>query len=490
MSGLTHLELPQGKQEHLDSALPLKDTPESVRELPSQEYNTPDGESTERVKPALPDDERDSIRDYKLLNARQAALYSPRMRWKKQRRQRGRQKIKDRRRYMRNRRRTLQKSKLRYRRIKNNPQFKRRNLLRRKNPNRYKRRTSSALIPEIGFVVGPDLQPGFVRDISSLTGQVNVMVGSQSYSLPPMSLLSSVVFMDESGMEEMFRLIDEVVGEAAYEDLCPEDIHGTADLFSVPWDDDSEFMATCERLTGQRHLDDMTVEDLEAVEDGLLNGAFQGKPLQAYWRVAGEIFLVDKEPTPSIRPDDESERNSPADIPEVDDSDWPPSTVKEPAWRKQAATIQEILDGTSRDIHTRSSRVRWRLSRADPKRAIWTFQVQGSSDTYTVRVRGVQQKKGASLGAGQVQVSCSCPFFRWQGPEHHASVNRYLYGRPQGTASKPAAKDPGSRHWACKHVVAVLRVASKYRMASERLVFSEPTEVVPAPPQVRSGHRE
>jgi hypothetical protein len=99
---------------------------------------------------------------------------------------------------------------------------------------------------------------------------------------------------------------------------------------------------------------------------------------------------------------------------------------------------------------------------------MWTFTVSGSKgEAYTVRVKALPANKTVkTVEKSQVQVSCSCDFFRWQGPEHWAKVEKYLYGKPVGTASKPVVKDPDSRHRVCKHLVGVFGLARKYRVAS------------------------
>lgn len=133
---------------------------------------------------------------------------------------------------------------------------------------------------------------------------------------------------------------------------------------------------------------------------------------------------------------------------------------------RTAATINDLAHRTGPDVHAKAKGVPVRLRRADPQRGIWTFQARGSKgETYTIRVKGRRQGNVQNLSRAQVQVSCSCPFFRWQGPEHWAKANSYLYGRPRGTASKPDIKDPAGKHWACKHIIACFRLAHQYKLA-------------------------
>jgi hypothetical protein len=94
-----------------------------------------------------------------------------------------------------------------------------------------------------------------------------------------------------------------------------------------------------------------------------------------------------------------------------------------------------------------------RVGKPKTRGGVSHYNVDSSSGkTYRVMV---------SLEDTDVHISCDCPFWQWQGPEHWAVVNRYLYGKPVGTASKPVVKDPNSEHRLCKHAVAVLNRLSR-----------------------------
>lgn len=138
----------------------------------------------------------------------------------------------------------------------------------------------------------------------------------------------------------------------------------------------------------------------------------------------------------------------------------------EMAWgwnARVAAKISEILNGLSPKVVSGAKSVTPRLKRADPNNAMWTYSVPGSKgETYTVRVKGVPKGNLRAVSKMDVLVSCSCPFFRYQGPEHWAKVGDYLYGKPVGTATKPDQKDPDGRNRVCKHVAAVFDRADSF----------------------------
>ena len=49
----------------------------------------------------------------------------------------------------------------------------------------------------------------------------------------------------------------------------PKDIHKLADSRNIPWDNDPDFMDLSERVTGKRHLDDMSPKELKALAAAL-----------------------------------------------------------------------------------------------------------------------------------------------------------------------------------------------------------------------------
>lgn len=58
---------------------------------------------------------------------------------------------------------------------------------------------------------------------------------------------------------------------------------------------------------------------------------------------------------------------------------------------------------------------------------------------------------------GDIRLSCSCDYWRYQGPEYHADKNSYLLGKARGTLEAPTKRDPKNTHKVCKHAYAVLR---------------------------------
>jgi hypothetical protein len=159
--------------------------------------------------------------------------------------------------------------------------------------------------------------------------------------------------------------------------------------------------------------------------------------------------------------------------------------------RVAAAKIDQIMSNCGPKIVQRSRGIQFRRKRILPKHGMLIYEVQGSvggrSDgkTYIVRLKGIRKGNVKALAKMPVKVSCSCPYFRWQGPEHWAKVNGYLYGRPVGTASTPSVKDPKGQHWVCKHVYAILQAKQNLRFASMGAwSFVGPLTMLPDPVRV------
>jgi len=121
-------------------------------------------------------------------------------------------------------------------------------------------------------------------------------------------------------------------------------------------------------------------------------------------------------------------------------------TYPKAASDNKRATLRDILQKCSRDLFQRARKVK--LTRIGVRLGVLEYRA-AASDGGTHRIRVLR-------GEDSIKVSCSCEFWRWQGPEHWAKRGGYLYGKPRGTAASPREKDPNHRHGACKHVVAVL----------------------------------
>ena len=140
---------------------------------------------------------------------------------------------------------------------------------------------------------------------------------------------------------------------------------------------------------------------------------------------------------------------------------------------RQAARIADIRSLCSPDLVEKSTGIPVKMRRVDTRNLMWLFDVKGSKGKiYRVRVKGLPSGNVNDPNKMDVLVSCTCPFWQWQGPEHWASVNGYLYGEPRGTAASPDMKDPAGHHGACKHVLAVFGRMSQFVTPGRRSRFA------------------
>jgi len=139
-----------------------------------------------------------------------------------------------------------------------------------------------------------------------------------------------------------------------------------------------------------------------------------------------------------------------------------------PSAIRVAKRLAELLDETSGEVKKRSKGLKPKGRRFNPKTSMFTFSVPGqtSAQTYVVQAKILRKGNATKVSKMDLLVSCSCPFWQWQGPEHWAKVGNYLYGKARGTASQPVVKDPKNHHRVCKHVAACLESIRNWELAA------------------------
>jgi hypothetical protein len=102
------------------------------------------------------------------------------------------------------------------------------------------------------------------------------------------------------------------------------------------------------------------------------------------------------------------------------------------------------------------------------------FQVSGGSKRRTVYVSLIDfvnkfeeykrqgRKPDKLVDEVDVVVNCDCPFWRWNGPEHHAVQRGYTFLDLKGTAAIPNIKDYYGVYNLCKHTYSVLSVLRNF----------------------------
>ena len=500
----------------------------------------PGEESPPNDEPARTTPKRRSIEGFSPIKVRQRPK-------RRQRRQKGVQRLKSRRNYMKNRAKARSRSRRRYKRVRNQPAFKKQQKIRRKNPQRFKRRRANVLTaPDIAFVLGLGMTLGYVHNVSPMTGLVTYYLTDVSgnfaalRSMSVQEFLAGVSFMSEEDADAMFRLIDAELGVEAYGDMTEESLRSSMDFEGVDCDA-STFGDICEQLTRKRELFDMTSAELERVEgyfvgevvyddipqfpheddasgaaDPYLLDPTDDDPIYGVVNLPEEYqqrqadFLYEKRPV-EHEPGSWSDRAGPKPLWQEMHEERP-RAEKEPEGQvihapgsakvipynsdlvnnKAATRISEIQNRCRPELHEKAKGIPVKLRRVDSRNRIWFYEASGSSgNTYRVKIKVKAPANVTDPNKADVFITCSCPFWRWQGPEHWAKQRKYLYGKPRGTASRPVIRDPDDQHGACKHTLAVLnQVSQTYLMKPRRRASALPLAECVAFGHVRILHKD
>jgi hypothetical protein len=120
--------------------------------------------------------------------------------------------------------------------------------------------------------------------------------------------------------------------------------------------------------------------------------------------------------------------------------------------------LSGIVQGLNPVVEERGSKCAVQLKRSDNKNLRWILAVDchKGGGPRVVKVKGQRAARVKKLSKMDLDLKCSCPAWRWQGPEHHSLREDYLDGTPRGTASVPVIRDPGNINRVCKHMSAAL----------------------------------
>lgn len=143
---------------------------------------------------------------------------------------------------------------------------------------------------------------------------------------------------------------------------------------------------------------------------------------------------------------------------------------------KTAKSINELLKETSNFSIQYGNRVvvRGNVYKEDKnkKTHLWEFSVRGfkkesNPNGHTVRLllnkEDTKDTQEKDIRNYNIQMSCTCPFWQYWGPEYNANREEYLLGLPQGNLGADRGwNDPQRRHKICKHVWAAIQVFDKY----------------------------
>jgi hypothetical protein len=129
-----------------------------------------------------------------------------------------------------------------------------------------------------------------------------------------------------------------------------------------------------------------------------------------------------------------------------------------------ALNRDSILEGLNRKVQTRAKKCAVSLKRADINNLRWILSVDCGNGPKVVKIKATRDKNITKLSKMDLDLSCSCPAWRWLGSEHHSKREDYLDGKPRGTASVPMIKDPRGINRVCKHVASVLAFVKDWKI--------------------------
>lgn len=123
-----------------------------------------------------------------------------------------------------------------------------------------------------------------------------------------------------------------------------------------------------------------------------------------------------------------------------------------------AADLATMATGLNPKTIERAKSCAVTLKRADIKNLRWLFSVNCGNGAKVVKFKAARPGNVTKFQKMDFHVSCSCPAWRWQGPEFHSTTKDYQDPKTplQGTASPPDIRDPERVNKICKHVAAVL----------------------------------
>jgi hypothetical protein len=139
-----------------------------------------------------------------------------------------------------------------------------------------------------------------------------------------------------------------------------------------------------------------------------------------------------------------------------------------------ASTADQILSGLDPQTQQKASKCSAILKRADIKNLRWVFAVDCGNGVKAVKLKAMRPKgQVTTFGKLDLELTCSCPAWKWLGPEFHAKREKYLLDKPQGTASTPDVRDPERDNRVCKHVAAVLSLTRGWTIPKAKKAYDE-----------------
>lgn len=141
------------------------------------------------------------------------------------------------------------------------------------------------------------------------------------------------------------------------------------------------------------------------------------------------------------------------------------ATIRGGDFAKVSSTIDEMMQGLDEKFQQRAKSCKATLKRVDVGNRRWIFSVDCGNGPKAVKLKALSDGRIRQFNKLDLEVSCSCPAWKWLGPEYHATSETFLLGKARGTAAPPDIRDPERDNRVCKHVAAALSVARAWTLS-------------------------
>jgi hypothetical protein len=134
---------------------------------------------------------------------------------------------------------------------------------------------------------------------------------------------------------------------------------------------------------------------------------------------------------------------------------------------KKALSLGELFVKTNKKSIKYSKGCTAVLDRAMPKVGRWNFSVscteKWSKGPYVVRIRLLKTKGKKTKGflGREVEISCNCNAWRYNGADYNAKSDDYSE-RQYSDGSAPDVRDPKRKYLICKHVAACVPILKNF----------------------------
>ena len=152
---------------------------------------------------------------------------------------------------------------------------------------------------------------------------------------------------------------------------------------------------------------------------------------------------------------------------------------------RTAATLENLMRQVFKfpQVKQKATKTTVRLVKADEKNLTWKYQVNGHEEYsdksgHQVLVKIDRDRNEKDMRKMTVKISCTCPFWKYKGPDYNANRFNYLEG-PQKSNGQAPVKNTGQakRTLICKHVYAVGLLFQKFAAKYNLDTFKEVDEI-------------